>query len=507
VALEDAAIYEVHVGTFTPAGNFAGAAERLAALRDLGVTVVELMPVAAFPGRWSWGYDGVDLFAPCAVYGEPDDLRRLVDRAHSLGLGVMLDVVYNHLGPDGAYLGQFSPHYFNSAHQTPWGAAVNLDGPSCGPVRELLIENARHWVHEYHLDGLRLDACHALVDESPRHLLAELQERVQAGAPHPVLVVAEDSRNLVKMVQPGSDGGWGLDAVWADDLHHQVRVALAGDRDGYYRDFTGSPTDIARTLEDGWFYQGQRSDYEGGPRGTDPRGAPPRRFVVCVQNHDQVGNRALGERLHHQVDEASWRAACALLLLAPETPLLFMGQEWSASSPFLYFTDHEESLGRLVTEGRRKEFAEFAAFAEPEARARIPDPQSPETFEGSRLDWAEREQGIHASTLRLHRALLALRRERELGRLERDEYTVSGQEGGLVLEVTRSSPSPVLVIAHLGGGGEVAAHPAPPASSAGWKTLLSTEDPTFTPDPRPPTLDPGPRVAFRRAGVVVLAPA
>jgi maltooligosyltrehalose trehalohydrolase len=495
------------VGTFSPEGTFSGVTERLPVLRDLGVSVVELMPVAAFPGRWSWGYDGVDLFAPCAVYGGPDDLRRLVDRAHALGLGVMLDVVYNHLGPDGAYLGRFSPHYFSRVHQTPWGAALNLDGLACGPVREFLIENARHWVHEYHLDGLRLDACHALIDESPRHLLAEMQARVRAAAPHPVLMVAEDSRNLVGMVRPEADGGWGLDAVWADDLHHQVRVALAGDRDGYYRDFTGSLEDTARTLADGWFYQGQHSDYEGGPRGTDPRAVPPRRFIVCLQNHDQVGNRALGERLHHQVDLASWRAASALLLLAPETPLLFMGQEWSASSPFLYFTDHEESLGRLVTEGRREEFADFAAFAAPEARARIPDPQSPATFEASRLDWAEREHGVHAAMLRLYRALLDLRRERGLGGLERGDYTVTAQEGGLVLEWAGSSGK-MLVMVRLRGGGAVTASPAASGGLGDGQILLSTEDPEFCSDPRPPTVEPGPpysRVIFRRAGALVLA--
>ncbi len=512
VALEDAVVYELHVGAFTPRGTFAATAERLAELRDLGVTVVELMPVAAFPGRWSWGYDGVDLFAPGAAYGEPDDLRRLVDRAHALGLGVLLDVVYNHLGPDGAYLGQFSPYYFSDVHQTPWGAAVNLDGRASRPVRELLVENARHWVHEYHLDGLRLDACHALVDDSPRHLLAEMQDRVRRGAaPRRVLMIAEDSRNLVKMVQPEAEGGWGLDAVWADDLHHQLRVALAGDRDGYYRDFTGSLEDLARTLEDGWYYQGQHSGYEGGPRGTDPRSAPPHRFVVCVQNHDQVGNRALGERLHHQIDAACWRAASTLLLLAPETPLLFMGQEWGASSPFLYFTDHEEALGRLVTEGRRKEFAAFAAFAAPASRARIPDPQSPATFERSRLDWTEREREPHGSSLRLYRAVLGLRRERRLGRLERGDYRVTADDGGLVLEIAPPGTPPTLVVARLGGDGVVGAR-GPGLAAAGneWRILLSTETPAFTSDPCPPSLDSSgvpPRVLFRRPGAVVLVPA
>jgi maltooligosyltrehalose trehalohydrolase len=510
LGLEDATFYEIHVGTFTRAGTFAGAADRLAELQDLGVSTVELMPVAAFPGRRSWGYDGVDLFAPASAYGEPDDLRRLVDRAHSLGLGVLLDVVYNHLGPDGAYLAQFSPWYFSRTHETPWGAAVNLDGEHSGPVRHFLIENALHWIHEYRFDGLRFDACHALIDESPRHLLAELQSRVRESArPRRVLLIAEDSRNLVHMVQPESAGGWGLDAVWADDLHHQLRVALAGDRDGYYADFTGSLADTAKTLADGWFYQGQHSEHTGGPRGTDPRAVPPRHFVVCLQNHDQVGNRALGERLHHQIDAASWRAASMLLLLAPETPLLFMGQEWGAMSPFLYFTDHEAKLGRLVTEGRRKEFAAFAAFADPVARARIPDPQSEGTFRQSRLGWLERTRDPHAPTLRLYKALLSLRRDLGLGRLERSDYRVRGREGELVLEIRRPDRPGVLVVVRFGGAGvlEAVDERGLATSRDGWKVLLTTEDADFASDPQPPAVGRGsplPRVAFRRAGGVVL---
>jgi maltooligosyltrehalose trehalohydrolase len=511
LALEDTILYELHVGTFTRAGTFTAAAERLPEIRDLGVSAVELMPVAAFPGRRNWGYDGVDLFAPASAYGEPDDLRRLVDRAHSLGLGVLLDVVYNHLGPDGAFLGSFSPFYFSRTHETPWGAAINLDGERSGPVRHFLIENALHWIHEYRFDGLRLDACHALVDDSSRHLLAEMQARVRDSArPRRVLMIAEDSRNLVQLVQPESEGGWGLDAVWADDLHHQLRVALAGDRDGYYADFTGSLEDTARTLADGWFYQGQHSRHTGGPRGTDPRSVPPRRFVVCLQNHDQVGNRALGERLHHQIDEASWRAVSTLLLLAPQTPLLFMGQEWGATSPFLYFTDHEPELGRLVTEGRRKEFADFAAFASPAARAGIPDPQSERTFRRSRLAWRERTRDLHTPTLRLYKALLALRRDLGLGQLERRDYRVEGRDGELVLEVDRPDRPRVLVVVRLGGAGvlEGGQEGGTSASGDSWRVVLTTEDVPFTSDPQPPTVGGGsplPRVAFRRAGAVVLS--
>jgi len=505
--LEDVVLYELHVGTFTSEGTFAAASERLPYLRDLGVTAVELMPVADFPGQRNWGYDGVCLFAPARCYGTPDDLRRLVDRAHGLGLSVLLDVVYNHLGPDGAYLGTYSPLYFSSRHQTPWGAAVNLDGEGSREVRGFFIENAMHWVHEYRIDGLRLDACHALVDDSPRHFLAELQDRVRASvAPRRVLVIAEDSRNLARMVEPEAEGGWGLDAVWADDLHHQIRVGLAGDRDGYYADFEGATADVARTLRDGWFFQGQVSKHAGGPRGTDPARVAPRRFVVCVQNHDQVGNRALGERLHHQVDEAVWRAASTLVVLSPETPLLFMGQEWSASSPFQFFTDHNETLGPLVTAGRRKEFAGFRAFSDEAARARIPDPQDVATFERSRLDWSEREKAPHAGVLALYRALLAVRKELAPGRLEKGEYDVRSTAEGVVLEWSRGSGRALVVVCLRDPREGETECRLPLPEGAGWRLRLCTEDEAYVSAPAPVRVDPGlpGHVAFSRPGAVVL---
>ncbi len=515
VDLGELVVYELHVGTFTPEGTYQAAREKLGYLKDLGVTAVELMPLADFPGGRNWGYDGVDLFAPARAYGEPDDLRRLVDAAHGEGLAVLLDVVYNHLGPDGAYLGLFSPSYFSETHKTPWGPAVNLDGPASEHVRGFFIENAQHWIHEYRLDGLRLDACHALVDESPRHVLSELQERVRSSLPErEVLIIAEDSRNLVRMVQPEAEGGWGLDAVWADDLHHQLRVGMAGDRDGYYADFTGSVEDLTRTIRDGWFFQGQTSRHFGGPRGTDPTGAPPRRFVVCLQNHDQVGNRALGERLHHQVDLATWRAASTLLLLGPETPLLFMGQEWGATSPFLFFTDHDPDLGRRVTEGRRREFADFQAFADPAARARIPDPQAEETFRRSRLDWGEAAKEPHGGLGRLYRALLALRREARLGSLERDRYRVAAIAGrgvALHLEPGGGAGEGLLVVACLRSPGSVdlgsMVGELALGSKATWRLVLSTEEGDYARDPCPPDLEclPSvPRIRFERPGALVL---
>ncbi len=501
-SLEGLVVYELHVGTFTPAGTFAAAADRLPHLRELGVTAVELMPVADFPGRRNWGYDGVAPFAPARCYGRPEDLRRLVDTAHRTGLAVLLDVVYNHFGPDGAYQGLFSPQYFTSRHATPWGGAMNLDGGGSAMVREYFFENACHWLHEYHLDGLRLDATHALHDDGPRHFLAELTSRVRGTLPgRNVLLIAEDHRNLAGMARPESAGGWGLDAVWADDFHHELRRGLAGDRDGYFKDFSGSTADIATTIRRGWFFVGQRSEYLDEVRGTDPAGLEPGRFVVCLQNHDQVGNRALGERLNQQIDAAAYRAASALLLLAPETPMLFMGQEWAAGSPFLYFTDHEPGLGKLVTEGRRREFRRFAAFSEPAAAERIPDPQASSTFERSRLDWREIGEEPHAGVLRLHQALLAVRRETGLfpnawGGFEAEALG----EGALVLRRETASTALVVVVQLRGAGSYTLA-----LGTWRWSPVLTTEDAAFVTDPVPvelslPTLD----LRFSRPGAAIL---
>ncbi len=506
---EHLVLYELHVGTFSPEGTFAGAAARLPELAALGVTAIELMPVADFPGSRNWGYDGVALFAPARCYGTPDDLRRLIDRAHGLGLGVVLDVVYNHLGPDGAYLSAFSADYFTERHHTPWGAGLNFDGAGSERVREFFIENAHHWVHEYHIDGLRLDATHAIADAGPRHVLAELAARVRESAPgRHVLMVAEDHRNLRAIVSAEGEGGWGLDAVWADDFHHQCRRLLAGDSDGYYGDFTGRAGDLATTIRAGWFYQGQFSAHLHEARGTDPAGLAPARFVICLQNHDQVGNRALGERLHHQVDLAAYRAATALLLMAPETPLLFMGQEWAASTPFRYFTDHHDELGRLVTEGRRGEFRHFAAFADPAGRERIPDPQARDTFESSRLQWDERRVEPHASILRLYQALLGLRRSEPAMRAGSAWQVAALDEGTIGLG--RGGAAGLLVVVRLAGGGEVDFAPmAAGVHGQRWRIVLSTEDPDFTGDPAPPQIEADPATAtirFMRPGAVILTP-
>lgn len=405
-------IYEVHVGTFTPEGTFEAATARLPWLRDLGVTAIELMPVAAFPGTRNWGYDGAALFAPAATYGTPDDLRRLVDTAHALGLAVLQDVVYNHLGPDGAYLAAFVPSILTSRHTSSWGKGIDLDGPESAWVRRTFLDNALHWLVEYHMDGLRLDATHALVDHGPEHWLAALARETRAllGTDRYVHLIAEDDRNLARLVQDPAQDGYGLDGVWADDFHHVVRRRVAGDRAAYYQDYEGTTRELATVLGQGWLYTGQVSAYRGAPRGGPATDVPLPACVICIQNHDQIGNRAFGERLHHQVDHHTWLAVSTLLLMAPETPLLFMGQEWSASTPFLYFTDHAEPLGQMVSQGRRDEFKAFPAFSAPDAREAIPDPQARQTFDISVLDWREVDGPMHAHTVNAYRRLLEIRR-------------------------------------------------------------------------------------------------
>ncbi|WP_406695528.1 malto-oligosyltrehalose trehalohydrolase [Singulisphaera sp. Ch08] len=514
VKREELVIYEIHVGTFSPEGTFAAVVDRLPWLVELGVTAIELMPVADFAGSRSWGYDGVDLFAPARCYGTPEDLRRLVNEAHRVGLAVILDVVYNHFGPVGNYTLAYSPGYLSTNHQSAWAACVNLDGEQSGMVREFFIENALHWVHEYHMDGLRLDATHELHDGSARHFLAELSSRVRASAPERDLVlIAEDHRNLAKMMRPESAGGWGLDGVWADDFHHQIRRFLAGDHEGYYRDYSGSIVDLVDTINQGWYYRGQQSIHLGEARGTNPQGLSPSSFVICLQNHDQIGNRAFGDRLSPNLDLAAYRAASVLLLTMPAIPLLFMGQEWAATTPFLYFTDHEEDLGKLVTEGRRHEFRHFLAFVDPEAREKIPDPQAVSTFEASRLDWSESEHSPHASILRLYRALLRLRRqEPALRPSRRDNVHAIPLDNASLLLIRRSSPDgeTLLIVVRLRGAGEVRLEHGATRGLTSWDNLevaLTTEDPPFADDPIPPILDwtrDTLSIQFRRPGALIL---
>jgi maltooligosyltrehalose trehalohydrolase len=407
VGLEDLVFYELHVGTFTPQGTFEAILPHLPELSDLGITALELMPVAQFPGERNWGYDGVDLFAVQDSYGGPPALKRLVDACHAAGLAAFLDVVYNHLGPEGNYLSEFGP-YFTDRYRTPWGDAVNFDGPGSDEVRRFFLENARSWIQEFHFDGLRLDAVHAICDDSARPFLAELAQAVHREGERrgwPAYVVAESDRNDARLIRPTEQGGLGLDAVWSDDFHHALHALETGEHDGYYQDF-GSPTDLATAFSRAFVYVGQRSTYRGRSHGSSPAGLDPSRFVVCAQNHDQIGNRMGGERLVSLVGVERDKVASAAVLLSPFLPLLFMGEEYGESAPFLYFVSHgDPGLIESVREGRRREFASFSSQGEP------PDPQSRQTFERSRIDLRLAARGRHRPIFEFHRELLRLRRE------------------------------------------------------------------------------------------------
>ncbi|RIL07432.1 MAG: malto-oligosyltrehalose trehalohydrolase [Proteobacteria bacterium] len=405
--LSSAIVYELHVGTFSAAGTFEGAIEHLGALAELGVTHVELMPVNSFPGARGWGYDGVGLFAPHEPYGGPEGLKRFVDAAHARGLAVLLDVVYNHLGPAGNHLARFGP-YFTDRHRTPWGDALNLDGPGSDEVRRFLLDNALAWLRDYHVDGLRIDAVHALLDASATHFLAELRDAVDAlvaqRGRHAVLV-AESDLNDPRVVLPREAGGLGMDAQWSDDFHHALHALLTGERRGYYADF-GRIAHLAKAFESVFVYDGGFAPHRGRRHGAPPRGLSAHRFLGYLQTHDQVGNRAFGERSAALLPPARLAMGAALVLLAPFVPMLFQGEEWAASSPFLYFTDHADpELGRAIREGRRREFPELHEGADD-----VPDPQAKESFERSRLDWSERAREPHAALLDWHRRLIALRR-------------------------------------------------------------------------------------------------
>jgi len=406
----EAVIYELHVGTFTPAGTFAGVEARLDYLAELGVTVLELMPIADFPGARGWGYDGVLPYAPDAAYGTPADLKSLIAAAHSRGLAMMLDVVYNHFGPEGNYLHRYAPGFFTDRHRTPWGDAINFDGPGSRTVRDFFIHNALYWLEEYHFDGLRFDAVHAIIDASEPHIFKELAAALRAGpgSRRPIYLVLENHANEAHHL--GAPGAAAThDAQWNDDIHHCLHAILTGETDGYYADYAARPHALlCRTLAEGFAYQGEASPYQDGKaRGEKSAHLPPTAFVSFLQNHDQIGNRAHGERLSELVaSDAARLAAAAVLLLAPAPPMLFMGEEWGALEPFPYFCDMSAELTVKIREGRRREFARFGKFA---GDLELPDPASAATFEAAKLIWPRRSHARHAYWLEQYRRLLAIR--------------------------------------------------------------------------------------------------
>jgi maltooligosyltrehalose trehalohydrolase len=484
VRLEGQVLYEMHIGTFTPEGTWEAAAAELPELVRLGVTTVEVMPVAEFPGRFGWGYDGVDLFAPTRLYGTPDDFRRFVDTAHGLGLGVILDVVYNHLGPDGAYHKQFSECFYNrSRGKTEWGDALNFDGEGCEPVREFFISNAGYWIEEFHLDGLRLDATHAILDDSPKHILAAISEHTRATAQgRSIILIAEDEAQITRRVRPLDQGGYGLDALWNDDFHHSAVVALTGRSEAYYSDFLGSPQEIISALKWGFLFQGQYFSWQKRRRGTPTFGLPSAVFVTFLENHDQVSNSARGDRLHLLTSPGRYKAMTAVWLLGPGTPMFFQGQEFAASTPFLYFADHVDELAGLVQKGRVEFLSQFRSIAHPDLQCLLPNPSDPTTFERSKLDLSERES--HAEIYALHRDLLKLRREDPIFRAQRGDRlygAVIGMEAFL-LRYFGDQDDCRLVVVNLGR--DLFPNPlseplmAPPEGKR-WQILWYSEDPLY----------------------------
>lgn len=413
-------VYEMHIGTFTRGGTWNAARAELRELARIGMTVLEIMPVAEFPGRFGWGYDGVNLFSPTRLYGSPDDFRRFVDEAHSEGLGVILDVVYNHFGTVAHTIPAFSTYFRSETYENEWGDSINFDGDFAQPVRDFFLANARYWIEEFHLDGLRFDATQAIHDKSEDHILTALVETVRkAAGPRQTYIVAENEPQQVRTMRSARLGGHGMDAAWNDDFHHSATVRLTGHNEAYYSDFVGSSEEFLAVLKRGFIYQGQLSQWQKNPRGTPTTGLPATAFVNFLQNHDQVANSGLGERIDRLTSAGRLRAMTALWLLAPQTPMFFQGQEFASSAPFLYFADSRGEQSERVARGRLQFLEQFPSLATPEARSRVAEPADPSTFERCRLDFSERES--HGHYYALHIDLLRLRREDPVFRRQRSD--------------------------------------------------------------------------------------
>lgn len=479
-AWSEAVIYELHVGAFTPEGTFRAAIERLPHLAELGVTALEIMPVADFPGARNWGYDGVLPYAPDSAYGRPEDLQALVDAAHELGLMVLLDVVYNHFGPDGNYLPLYAPAFFTERHETPWGAAINYDQAGCRPVREFVIQNAIYWLEAFRLDGLRLDAVHAIVDESAPPLLQELAERVRAAIPdRQIHLILENEHNEAGWLGRDADGAPRLHtAQWNDDVHHVLHVAATGEDMGYYVDYRGETEKLGRALAEGFAFQGEVMGYRGSARGEPSAHLPPQAFVAFAQNHDQIGNRAFGERLTVLAPEPARKAISAVYLLLPQIPMLFMGEEWAAEQPFPFFCDFAGDLAEAVRQGRREEFKRFPQFQDPQARERIPDPQAEATFRSAKLDWRALDATRHAAWLDWHRRILAVRRAEVTPLIDAihgaGRYAVLGP-GAVAVAWTTSGSAPPARLVLLANLSDAAVQAPPLAGREIWREGEATE--------------------------------
>jgi len=475
-------VYELHIGTFTREGTWAAAANELPELARLGISLIEVMPVAEFEGRFGWGYDGVDLYAPSHVYGAPDDFRRFVDLAHAVGLGVILDVVYNHLGPAGNYLRTFAREYFTDRYANEWGESINYDGVDAAPVREYFIENAGYWIDEFHLDGLRLDATQTIFDRSPEHILSAVGRRArESAAGRSIVLVAENERQDARLVLPVGEGGYGLDALWNDDFHHSAMVALTGRSEAYYSDTRGEPQEFVSSAKYGYLFQGQRYDWQRERRGEPTWGLPPSAFVAFTQNHDQIANSAHGQRGHELTSPGRWRAITALLLLQPATPMLFQGQEFSASAPFLFFADFEQpDLAAAVRDGRGRFLAQFPSIVDAQRRGALDDPGASATFERCKLDLRERKS--HAAAYALYTDLLKLRRG--------DPVFSTPRPGGVDGAVLSASAFALrfftpdhgddrLLVVNLGAAirrGSFAEPLLAPPSHTDWRLLWSSDD-------------------------------
>jgi maltooligosyltrehalose trehalohydrolase len=483
IALEGRVIYEMHIGTFTREGTWEAARRELAELAAAGITTVEVMPIADFPGKFGWGYDGVGLFAPVAIYGRPDDFRRFVDEAHRLGMGVLLDVVYNHVGPDGNYLSQFSDDYFTDRYDNEWGEAINYDGENSAGVREWVTTNAAYWAAEYHLDGLRLDATQQIFDASPENIMAALAKSMRAAAGgRQVAIVAENEAQESRLARPEAAGGYGLDGLWNDDFHHSAQVAATGRNAAYYSDYRGSPQEFLSAVKYGYLFQGQKYRWQAKRRGTPAWGLRPAQFVTYIQNHDQIANSGDGARLDRLTTPGRLRALTALLLLAPGTPMLFQGQEFAASSPFLFFADHDDRLRPIVHEGRIQFLSQFRALAQPESRSCLSDPGDRATFERCKLDLSEREK--HPAAYRLHKDLLRLRRDDPVFRAQRP----GGVDGAVlateafVLRYFGKDGDDRLLLVNLGRDLRLDPAPEPllaPPEGRLWELLWSSEEPRY----------------------------